>query len=189
MPDHEAWREMRRLGKKMVASGLTTSRFGNISLRMGDTIAITRTGSMLDELDSSEVVEVGLVGPCPAEASSETCVHRAIYRGTSHSCVIHTHSPYAVALSLLEDRVEPLDSEGIHFLGSLAVVEGDFGTEELAGNVAAALKDHKACIALGHGVFAAGKSLLEAYEAACMAEHSSQVRFLVMLGKKLFLRM
>lgn len=180
---------MRRLGKKMVASGLTTSRFGNISLRMGDTIAITRTGSMLDELDSSEVVEVGLVGPCPAEASSETCVHRAIYRGTSHSCVIHTHSPYAVALSLLEDRVEPLDSEGIHFLGSLAVVEGDFGTEELAGNVAAALKDHKACIALGHGVFAAGKSLLEAYEAACMAEHSSQVRFLVMLGKKLFLRM
>jgi len=177
---------MARLGKKMVASGLTTSRFGNISLRMGDTIAITRTGSMLDELDSSRVVEVDLEGPCPAEASTETCVHRAIYRGTAHRCVIHTHSPYAVALSLLEDNVEPLDSEGSNFLGSLAVVEGDFGTEKLASSVAFSLKDHKACIALGHGVFAAGKNLLEAYEAACMAEHSSQVRFLVMLGKKFF---
>jgi L-fuculose-phosphate aldolase len=184
MPDPEAWREMARFGKKMVISGLTNSRFGNISLRMGDTIAITRTGSMLDELDSSGVVVVDLEGPCPAEASTETCVHRAIYRGTAHSCVIHTHSSYAVALSLLEDRVEPLDSEGAHFLGSLPVVEGDFGTEKLAGNVASALKGHKACIALGHGVFAAGKSLFEAYEAACMAEHSSQVRFLVMLGKR-----
>jgi L-fuculose-phosphate aldolase len=141
---------------------------------------------MLDELDSSQVVEVGLEGPCPAEASTETCVHRAIYRGTAHKSVIHTHSPYAVALSLLEDMVEPLDSEGISFMGSLPVVEGDFGTEKLAGNVAAALKDRSACIALGHGVFAAGRSLLEAYEAACMAEHSSQVRFLVMLAEKLF---
>jgi L-fuculose-phosphate aldolase len=186
MPNHEVVREMARLGKKVVASRLTTSRFGNISLRMGDAIAITRTGSMLDELDASNVVEVDLEGPCPAEASTETCVHLAIYRGTAHSCVIHTHSPYAVALSLLEDRIVPLDSEGAHFLGSLAVVEGDFGTEMLARNVASALKDNKACIALGHGVFAAGKSLPEAYEAACMAEHSSQVRFLVMMGKRFF---
>jgi L-fuculose-phosphate aldolase len=185
MADQEAWRTMAAIGKKLVLSGLTSSRFGNISLRMGDKIVITRTGSMLDELDCGQVMKVDLEGPCPAEASTETCVHRAIYRGTDHNCVIHTHSPYAVALSLLEDRVEPLDSEGAKFLGSLAVVEGDFGTEKLAGNVAAALRDHRACIALGHGVFAAGKSLLDAYESACMAEHSSQVRFLVMLGKKL----
>jgi L-fuculose-phosphate aldolase len=185
MPDPEAWREMARFGRKMVLSGLTNSRFGNISLRIGDRIAITRAGSMLDELGPSGMVVVEMEGPCPAEASTETCVHRAIYRGTAHSCVIHTHSPYAVALSLLGDCVEPLDSEGAHFLGSLPVVEGDFGTEELGRNVASALKDHRACIALGHGVFAAGKSLFEAYEAASMAEHSSQVRFLVMMGKRL----
>ena len=47
----KAWQEISRFGRKIVASGLTSSRFGNISLCQGETISITRTGSMLDELD------------------------------------------------------------------------------------------------------------------------------------------
>lgn len=176
----QEWREVARFGRKVVASGLTSSRFGNISLRGEGRIFITATGSMLDELDEGQVVEMGMSGSCPKNASSETCVHLAVYRSTSFRAVIHTHSPYAVALSLLEDvAVEPIDSEGAHFLGSMPVVSGGFGTEELAGNVSSALKSCRACIARGHGVFAAGHSLSDAYTAACMAEHSSQVRYLV----------
>jgi len=85
-----------------------------------------------------------------------------------------------VALSLLEqETVEPQDSEGIVFLGTMPIVEGHFGTNELARAVSFALKTHKVCIARGHGVFAAGNSLCDAYTAACMAEHSAQVRYLV----------
>ncbi len=137
---------------------------------------------MLDELDESLVVSVDLAGPCQRDriASTEMCVHRAIYNKTSAKSVIHTHSPYAVALSIIEkDIVEPIDSEGLIFLGTLPVVEGSFGTEELARNVSSALYSHNACIARGHGVFAIGKSLTEAYTMACMAEHSSKVRYLV----------
>ena len=178
------WQEMARIGKKAVSAGLTSSRFGNISMlrRNTNTILITCTGSMLDELDESQVVEVDLAGPCPLDktASSETCVHRAIYQCTSARAIIHTHSPYAVALSIIErSSLEPIDSEGKNFVGAIPIVDGTFGSSDLAKNVSSALRGHAACIARGHGVFAAGRSLTEAYTVACMAEHSSQVRYLV----------
>ncbi|VVB72827.1 L-fuculose phosphate aldolase [uncultured archaeon] len=174
--------EIARFGKKVVAMGLTSSRFGNISQCLGEKMAITCTGSMLDELDESQVIELDLSAPSDLDkiASSETIVHRAIYTCTSARAVIHTHSPYAVSLSLLENEaVEPLDSEGILFMGSLPIVEGGCGTDGLAKAASIALQSHKACIARGHGVFAIGKSLAEAYTIACMAEHSSQVKYLV----------
>lgn len=177
-----AWQDISRFGKKLVLSGLTSSRFGNISLWQEGRIFITTTGSMLDELDEGMVVMVDLSAPCDLDriASSETCVHRAIYQRTENMAIIHTHSPYAVALSLLElDAIDPIDSEGRIFLGSMPIVEGSFGTDELARAASSALQDHKACVARGHGVFAAGKSLCDAYTAACMAEHSAQVRYLV----------
>ena len=177
-----AWQEIMKFGKKVVASGLTSSRFGNISLRHGEKISITCTGSMLDELDQSNVVEVDLNCPCDQDkiASSETCVHRAIYQSTPHKAIIHTHSPYAVASSLLErDSIVPLDSEGILFLGSMPIVEGHYGSDRLAKAASMALQSHKACIARGHGVFASGMTLSEAFTTASMAEHSSKVRYLV----------
>ena len=179
---HLEAQEIARFGKKLVFCGLTSSRFGNISVRCGASIFITCTGSMLDELEPSQIVEVDAAGPCDLDkiASSETCVHRAVYGNTPAQAVIHTHSPFAVSLSLLEkDAVKPIDSEGIIFLGDMPVVEGHFGTDELARGVSTALQFHKACIARGHGVFAAGKNLVEAYTAASMAEHSAQVRYLV----------
>lgn len=175
-------RDIARFGKKLVSSGLTSSRFGNISARLGSKIVITCTGTMLDELENGQTVEVDLNGTCDLDkiASSETCVHRMVYQSTAAKAIIHTHSTFAVSMSLLESAiVKPIDSEGIIFLGDMPIVEGHFGTDELARNVSTALVSHKACIARGHGVFAAGKSLVEAYTAASMAEHSAQVKYLV----------
>ena len=176
------WKDISRFGKKLIQAGLTSSRFGNISLVQRDKIFITCTGSMLDELDEDAVVAVELGGCCPEDeaASSETCVHRAVYLSTSHRALIHTHSPYAVAASLLDtEELLPLDSEGRIFLGAMPIVLGGMGSDELAEAVSSALRDHKACIARGHGVFAAGGSLREAYAAAAMAEHSAQIGYLV----------
>ena len=179
---HSPWQEISRLGKKLIQAALTSSRFGNISLLDGDKIFITCTGSMLDELDEDGVVEVDLRGSCPEDAiaSSEICVHRAVYQCTSHQAIVHTHSSYVVAAFLLEAReVLPLDSEGRIFLGPMPIVAGGMGSSALAIAVSSALQDHKACIARGHGVFAAGSGLKEAYTAAAMAEHSAQIGYLV----------
>lgn len=178
--------EMARFGKKLVNHGLTGSRFGNISVLTADGILITCTGAMLDEIDESQVVLVDRDKRCAMDsiASCETPVHRAIYIKTDAKAVIHTHSPYAVALSLIESIITPIDSEGATFLGSMPVVDGGFGSDALASSVSDALIEHKACIARGHGVFAKGIDLRDAYITASMAEHSSKVRYLVVWGKR-----
>jgi L-fuculose-phosphate aldolase len=61
----------------------------------------------------------------------------------------------------------------------MPIVEGHYGSDRLAQAVSTALQSHKACIARGHGVFASGMTLTEAFTAASMAEHSSKVRYLV----------
>jgi len=180
------WKEISRFGKKLVETGLTHSHFGNISMRVAYELIITRSGSMLDEIDANQVVRVGLFKPSSLDilASSETVVHRAIYKETSALAIIHTHSPYAVATSLLEeDYFEPVDSEGAYFLHKVPIVVGGIGTGELAKNASFALKKHKACIAKSHGVFTVGSTLEEAYITACMTEHSAMVRYLVKMAE------
>jgi L-fuculose-phosphate aldolase len=178
---------MALFGRKAVEFGLTSSRFGNISLRRGDSLLITRTGSMLDELDPFSLVEVDLESPCKMDevSSCETVVHRTIYQTTPAKAILHTHSPFAVAFSLLgESSLEPVDSEGQHLLGSVPVVKGGFGTQELAEKASLALRSSKACLVMGHGVFAIGYTLKEAYTVACMTEHSAQVGYLLHLWKR-----
>ncbi len=177
--------EISKFGRKLVASGLTYAHFGNISLISDENILITSTGSMLDEIGEGQVIEVTLEGPCPQDAlaSCETVVHRAIYEKTKAGAVIHTHSPYAVATSILEEGpFEPMDGEGARFLGAVSIVGGDMGSQRLAKSVSNALKEGRACIVRGHGVFAVGATLEEAYIVACMVEHSAMIRRLICLG-------
>lgn len=178
-------KEISKFGSKLVSSGLTYAHFGNISLLSEGMILITSTGSILDELTDDEVIAVTPTAPCPEDAlaSCETVVHRAIYEKTAARAVIHTHSPYAVATSILEEGpFEPMDGEGAKFLGAVPIVEGDMGSRELANNASTALKGSRACIVRGHGVFAVGSTLEEAYVVACMVEHSAMIRRIVGVG-------
>ena len=178
-------KEMMRFGRKLVSSGLTYAHFGNISLLSQGMILITSTGSMLDQLTPDQVIAVTRSAPCPEDAlaSCETLVHRAIYDKTSARAIIHTHSPYAVATSILEEGpFEPMDGEGARFLGTVPIVEGEMGSTTLARNASNALSGSRACIVRGHGVFAIGASLEEAYIVACMVEHSAMIRRIVGVG-------
>ncbi len=183
------WREFNKFGKKLVQYGLTHSHFGNMSVRVGDKMFITRSGSMLDELDENQVVEVHLHKPTSFDiiASSELIVHREIYKNTSALAIIHAHSPFAIILSLLIDEKEiiPMDSESIYFLHEIPIITGKVGSTELAHNAADALKDHKAVIIKGHGTIAIGKILEEAYVHTCCVEHACKVKYFVDLQNAL----
>jgi hypothetical protein len=48
------WKAISHFGRKIVQAGLTASRFGNISVRVGDQVFITCTGSMLDEIGEAQ---------------------------------------------------------------------------------------------------------------------------------------
>jgi L-fuculose-phosphate aldolase len=82
------------------------------------------------------------------------------------------------------DRIEPLDSEGALFSPVIPVVTGPCGSQDLAVAVAVAraLTDAKVVVARGHGTFAAGKSLDEAYVYTSLAEHSCRILLLSTLA-------
>ena len=166
--------EFERIGKRLFTEHLVGGNFGNISVREGDVgFYIKRTGAYLDV--ASEPVFVPLTGEAPSDASSEYRVHREVYRKTPHRAIVHAHPPAAVALSLVRDEVRPEDSEGIMFCPIIPVVSGEPGSQRIADTVSDALVSSNLVIARGHGTFAAGKTLDEAYLYTSLAEHACRV--------------
>jgi len=181
------WREIAKFGKKLIDAGLADSHFGNISLRAGDRLLITRSGTMLDELDENSIVEVDVKQPTSFDiiASTETNVHRAIYQKTSALAIIHVHSPFAVALSMIteEDVIAPADSESLYILHEIPLIKGGAGSRELADAASKALADHRGAIIRGHGSIAAGKIMEEVYVYICSIEHACKVKYFADLAR------
>jgi L-fuculose-phosphate aldolase len=172
----ETGQEFGRIGRRLFTEALLVANFGNLSVRSGNGFFITRTGSFLDV--PGQPVYVPLEGPVPETASNEYRVHREIYEITSHRAVVHAHPPHAVALSLLNAPITPVDTEGVMFCPFIPVVEGKPGSEELAVNVARSLRSSCVAVARGHGTFAGGKNLDEAYIRTSLAEHSCRILIL-----------
>jgi L-fuculose-phosphate aldolase len=168
--------ELASIGKRVLAEGLVSANFGNASVRAGDGFLIKRSGAYLD--DPGPLVPVPLEGPVPPEASRESPVHRTIYRVTPHGAILHAHPPHAVALSFNREKIVPVDPEAMLLCPEIPVVDGDPGTPILGDRVAHGLMHGKIVIARGHGTFAAGKDLEEAYLVTSAAEHACRVLYL-----------
>ncbi len=175
------WQEIARIGKKLVERDLVESQFGNISVRKGEKMLITKSGFALDEINKDSIVELDIKKTCDLDsiASSETIVHRTIYEHISALAIIHVHPAFAVIESMLVDTnsIIPINIEGEHFLHEIPIVKGASGTAELADNVAQALVGQKGVIVSGHGTFAIGKTLDDAYFITVLVEQSCKLKY------------
>ena len=183
--DSQARYEMfRDIGRDIFVSGLISSHGGNMSVREGDSIYITRTGSMLGRLGEGDVVQVPLSATpegsepwaADADASAELVVHRAIYAATDARAVVHTHSPQTVFRSMVDDVIAPIDSEARLFIPEVPVLVSrqTVGSPEAAAAFAVALRDYPVAVLRGHGPFAAADSLESAYRWVSVLECSCQ---------------
>lgn len=183
------WREIAYWGKKLEDSGLVSSRFGNISVRTKHGLMIKRTGVMLGNINGPEdLIEVGLQ---PSEdddqASTETPSHRAIYLATGARAIIHAHPRFGIVESLLQkDEVLPLDTEGLPFLGTIPVIDGETGSQLLYDNVGKIFSSgkYKGVLNRGHGSFAIGDNLPDCFNTTAMIEHSCFVKYHVDIARK-----
>jgi len=172
--------EFQRIGRDLFLSGLVSSHGGNMSVRLGDRLVITRRGSQLGQLTGEDLIETGLYEDDSniMLASSETPVHRAIYLNTAALAVIHAHPRTAIAFSLLQDEIVPADNEGSYLLHKVPIVSSEIASGlELADTVATSLKRYKIVMVRGHGCFATGQLLEEAYQWASCLEESCQVLY------------
>ncbi len=171
--------QFQRIGRDLFLAGVISSHGGNMSVRMGDRILITRRGSMLAQLEERDIIATGLEenDANVMLASTEIGVHRAIYQGTSAQAIVHTHPPYAIARSLVCDEVVPIDSEGSYLLHKVPVVVAELtaGSKEVATLLPQWLKEYDLVMLRGHGPFAIGHLLEEAYQLTSVFEMTCKI--------------
>ncbi|MCL2403867.1 MAG: class II aldolase/adducin family protein, partial [Coriobacteriia bacterium] len=113
-------------------------------------------------------------------ASIELVVHRALYHGVPGTrAVVHAHSLFTTLLSLKQDSIEPLDSESKHFIPCVPVldVKETIASAEVAELLPQLMRDTDCPVAVikGHGPFAVGKDLDEAWRYISILEMSSRM--------------
>ena len=178
--------EFQRIGRILFGLGIVGSHSGNMSVRSGDRMFITRRGSILGDLQKGDIIETGVFEDDSGImlASTEIKVHRAIYEETPALAIIHAHPPCAIAMSMLTDSVIPRNVEGSYFFHRIPVVEAALGvgSEESAKNVSAALKEYKGIILKGHGSFVHAKLLEDALSYTSILESACKTEYMLWLA-------
>jgi L-fuculose-phosphate aldolase len=167
--------------RRMSELGLTHGTSGNISVRMTDGMLVTPSNVPFAELTAGDVVALTLPGEplavTPRRASTEWRMHAGIYTTRDDvQAIVHTHSPYATALSCLRRGIP-----AFHYM--VAVAGGAdipcteyalFGSGELACHAAGALARRDACLLANHGVMAVGDTPAAALALAVEVETLAQ---------------
>jgi L-fuculose-phosphate aldolase len=164
---------------RLAEEGLVVGTAGNVSMRVGERVVVTPTGAVFGQMTAEQMPVVDMSGELidgTLAPTSELALHLALYDRLDAGAVVHTHAPYATALSCVVDEVPPVHYSMLMFGGSLRVAPyATFGTEELAENVHEALAGRTACLMQNHGAVGYGPELDYAVEAALLVEWACTV--------------
>ena len=152
--------------RRMAAGGLVLGAAGNVSARAGDLVAISPSALPYDTLRAEDVCLVTAAGELVEgpKPSVELPMHLAVLAARHDvGAVVHTHSPYATALSLAGG-------------GPLPVAEAaPSGTAELGEAVLAAAGAGHAVVVRGHGPVCFGADLAAALARAFALEEQARL--------------
>ncbi|MBE3015523.1 aldolase [Microbispora sp. NEAU-D428] len=169
---------------------LTHGRTGNISVRAGDRVLITPTGSSLGSVRADDLAVIDLDGSHLGgrKPSKEAFLHLAVFRARPEAtAVVHTHSTYSAAVSCLADVdpdnvLPPLTAYFVMRVGRLPLLPYHAPGDDALGPLAeSAARAHRALLLGNHGPVAAGSTLSEAVDALEEIEETAKL-FLLLRG-------
>ncbi|HCG59963.1 MAG TPA: hypothetical protein DEV97_08175 [Lachnospiraceae bacterium] len=175
--------------RRMLARGLTRGSGGNISVRIPgkDLIAISGSGIDYEEMTEDDVVVTDMNGNiidgC-VKPSSELPMHIACYRVRPDAgAVVHTHSTYCTTIACLRRPLRNV-SYMVAFAGESVecLPFYQIGSQELADNGAAALKDRNAVLLGNHGLLAVGSNIENAFAVAEEIELAAELDYRTFLA-------
>ena len=177
-----------RAAQALDVAGFCPSKSGNVSMRHGERVLITASGLPYAAMHPGDVVEIDMdgrrTGGAERKPSSEWPFHVAIYQARPDAqAIVHTHSPYATALSCAR-RGLPAFHYMIALAGGPDVRCADyatFGTQALADNAVRALEGRRAVLLANHGVIAIGQTLEGAHTLAGEVENMAR-QYLALLA-------
>ncbi len=159
--------ELARYAKKMYDSQLVQATQGNVSVRDPESklICITPSGADYQLLTAEDIVvvdEKGSIVEGKWHPSVETPLHTLLLQLRSDiHCVMHTHSPYTTAFSLVHQPIPMFLAESALCLGGEVPVAPYMmsGTPAFAAHVAKHLGDRPALLWGNHGALVVGSTL------------------------------
>ena len=170
--------------------GLTHGSTGNISARLGDdSFLVTPTGSSFGTLDPNEIVKVLKDGSLEGShlPTKELPLHKAFYdtRQTKSGAVVHLHSTYSVALSMLpgidKDNVLPqFTPYSIMLLGKVKLLPFFVPGDPAMGDAIKGLAGKRSAVLLAnHGPVVSGKTLEASVNAIEELENTAKLALIL----------
>jgi L-fuculose-phosphate aldolase len=160
--------------RRAAAERLVVGTAGNVSVLVGDLVAITATGAVFADLGPAEVVVVdrdGRLRHGELEPTSELDLHLGIYTSGNTQAVVHTHAPVSTAMSTVLTELPCIHYQQLLLGGPVRVAPyATFGTAELADNVRKALDGRSAALMANHGSVAVGGTTEKALDNALLLE-------------------
>jgi L-fuculose-phosphate aldolase len=165
--------------RRLAADGVVHATAGNVSACADDLIAITPTGARLEDLRAEDVAIIDRAGTLvdgPLAPTSELALHLGVVERYGAGAVVHTHAPFATALSCVLDELPLVHYEMLMLGGPVRVAPyATFGTPELAAGVLDALEGRTAVLMANHGAVTWGADLAGALAATEVLEWSCAV--------------
>ena len=189
MTHDDAKKKLILAGQVLVDEGQDDFTRGHISLRLPDDSGhfFMKPHSVgLDEITLANILTIDLAGNVVAGTArrhSEVYIHSEVYKArTDVACVLHTHPPYAIALSASGAPLKCFSQPSALFYGALGMYDDTINlirTPEMGARVAQVLGSGRAALLKNHGVVIAGSSIEEVVVSALMLENAAKIQMIV----------
>jgi len=173
-------REMIEKCRLLEKIGYFIGTWGNVSARIPEGFLVTPSRVQYAGIEPGDFVAVSLEGTRLAGhriPSSETEIHRAVLNKKSNvGAIIHSHSPYATAVSCLHQSIPVFVEDMAQIIGGEVrctryIPAGQH--KEIAAEVSNTIGEENAVLLANHGVLCCGRDLEEALVASQILEKAA----------------
>jgi ribulose-5-phosphate 4-epimerase/fuculose-1-phosphate aldolase len=168
-----------------VRFGLHEGISNHFTSRVGESFLLIPHGLHFSEVTASRLVLVDpsgrvLEGEGEVEPSALFIHSRVLRARPDANCVLHTHQPYATAITLLSNgRLLPVSQNSLRFHGRIAYDDAYHGAAdhaEEAERLARVLGDKDVLFHAHHGVVVIGPSVAKAFDDLYFLERAAMVQ-------------
>ena len=181
-------KEIIKYGRLAGVKHLTSGLSGNISVRAGDKIVITATGTANGYLEPTDLTVIDFDGNIieGKKPSSEKFLHIEFYKQREDiNAIFHVHSPYLTAFAASDTPLnEKILPEVVFTLDEIPVAEYAIpGSMDLVEETSKFFKNRDVILMKNHGVIVGGKSIKDAFLKLELCETYAQtILFSKLLG-------
>ena len=169
--------------------GMTTLIYNHITARVPgteDQFLINEYGLGYEEITASNLLKIDMHGNILEEGEHQInftgyVIHSAIHAARRDvSCVMHTHTPYGMAVSALEDGLLVLQQDAYQFHDRISYheFEGVAVDVDERERLVTDLGDKNAMVLRNHGLLTVGRSVGEAWNRMWQLELACRVQVL-----------